>query len=535
MQQDSEKILEILARMEKEQPISTFRKLSFFPTGGDIVGNLVSIDNAFNWLSQFDDSDIYTALQILMHITYINPSDYILMCRIALLLLQQSENMNLSRSLFIPVGEISKSGHLMSYFFRISNRLSASIFKSISNLDKKLLNNYDFLIFLDDFVGTGRQFSNWWNNNNFIQNLNRKIKQYYITLIGTSSGIRHINENTNVTVLTVHERWEHRDWDPIPESDIYNLSKKYGEGLFITKGKDHFLGYEECRSSIVFFYNVPNNTLPIIWASGINKLGQRWEPLVRRKNEEHINPISALNLIIDKIYIKDKMSEEDIVNICEFITDLRSKNDLEKIPIRDMVKLIELISDFYNYLSGGTGIHPPKFADFFIKMREWLISIISDKIIKAKIPNIIPLIKLFKCEAYTISQNAFIGADLHKQILRVMSNSNQIYLFKQKKQLLKSICDINGWISEGAFRICKEIINKRLFGSFHIDEVSKLKTSNIQAEYYKLNLMASIDNKFQETLNNFLTDEVKKNIKFSLNLYGKMRILSLKDAEDFNH
>jgi hypothetical protein len=69
---------------------------------------------------------------------------------------------------------------------------------------------------------------------------------------------------------------------------------KYGKGLWITKdwkGKveDHALGYENSQALVIFPYNPPNNTLPIIWSDA----GGRY-PLYSRNPEFKISEAKKL-------------------------------------------------------------------------------------------------------------------------------------------------------------------------------------------------------------------------------------------------
>ena len=61
---------------------------------------------------------------------------------------------------------------------------------------------------------------------------------------------------------------------------------KYGEKLYPNaKYGEHPLGYDDSQALIIFDHNVPNNTLPIIWASPRNEKtkGVVWYPLWERK------------------------------------------------------------------------------------------------------------------------------------------------------------------------------------------------------------------------------------------------------------
>ncbi|MBM4056516.1 MAG: hypothetical protein FJ264_17990 [Planctomycetes bacterium] len=61
---------------------------------------------------------------------------------------------------------------------------------------------------------------------------------------------------------------------------LKKICKKYGNQLY----PGHPLGYEDSQSLFVFPHNVPNNTLPIIWAGPDSESapGRIWRPLWKR-------------------------------------------------------------------------------------------------------------------------------------------------------------------------------------------------------------------------------------------------------------
>ena len=70
---------------------------------------------------------------------------------------------------------------------------------------------------------------------------------------------------------------------------IREFCYSYGEKLFSTYNRDnhleetHPLGYNNSQALIVFAYNPPNNTLPIIWSS------KNWKPLYPRISQQKIS------------------------------------------------------------------------------------------------------------------------------------------------------------------------------------------------------------------------------------------------------
>ena len=68
--------------------------------------------------------------------------------------------------------------------------------------------------------------------------------------------------------------------DPKQRKRLKGICSKYGELLY----PDYPLGYNDSQCLFVFPHNVPNNTLPIIWAGpeSESKPGVLWKPLWKR-------------------------------------------------------------------------------------------------------------------------------------------------------------------------------------------------------------------------------------------------------------
>ncbi len=80
------------------------------------------------------------------------------------------------------------------------------------------------------------------------------------------------------------------------ESDIGNI-KAIGSRVY----PRHPLGYGNCGLLIAYYYQCPNNSLPLIWADGENNSGIPWNPLFCYKPKRHLSvnatvPVAATTL-----------------------------------------------------------------------------------------------------------------------------------------------------------------------------------------------------------------------------------------------
>jgi hypothetical protein len=135
------------------------------------------------------------------------------------------------------------------------------------------------LVFVDDFVGTGRQASE--NLPSVLEPHIHAIKQLSIPIFvsviaGFAEGISKIDKVACSLALQIHvgacDVLDSGDRcfssssrifpDEAKRTDAYALAMRKGKQL-IPRAP---LGYGDCQALVVFEHNTPNNTLPILWA-----------------------------------------------------------------------------------------------------------------------------------------------------------------------------------------------------------------------------------------------------------------------------
>ncbi|ENU94244.1 hypothetical protein F971_00141 [Acinetobacter vivianii] len=152
--------------------------------------------------------------------------------------------------------------------------------------EKLSSNELIYTIFFDDFIGTGEQFVEFFNNlttNNIIDTNNSIF--YYIAFSGTQSGIDYIeNETKGLVKVCVAEtikesnkffsgfsiRYEELEKHLSITLDEYVASLRITYLDFLVKkkirNKDVF-GFGDLELTHVFSHGTPNGTLPIFWSS----------------------------------------------------------------------------------------------------------------------------------------------------------------------------------------------------------------------------------------------------------------------------
>lgn len=208
------------------------------------------------------------------------------------------------------LGPLAKSGTHILYEFRPTNGFDRK--QQIQDLPSILRSaNSDPLViaFLDDIIGSGHQALRFYNvlleQTNSAIKLSpreilrlRKAKKYLLAVAGFDDGrdrVRNAGVFHEVSVSTTLQEAdkafsaEARIFDELNDLRFAKqIAEFYGSYLY-PRGRDAEpgtgpgpLGYEDCQALVVFYYNTPNNTLPILWQNGRVR-SRDWLPLFRRR------------------------------------------------------------------------------------------------------------------------------------------------------------------------------------------------------------------------------------------------------------
>ena len=190
-----------------------------------------------------------------------------------------------AQTMFTGLGKVGESGAMVMYLFRTANNIG------IGDIQPSTRENFDTIVFVDDVTLSKNQNSQAWKY------LNNQIKDYndkdihLITLVASEDAIKFLESKgvsvTNAITLNEHSRAFYTN------SDVFHLNKEHrpnAKKLCEHYGKkclpSYPLGYSNGQYLFGFYYNIPNNTLPIIWSSQNN-----WKPIFRRypKNYQGTN------------------------------------------------------------------------------------------------------------------------------------------------------------------------------------------------------------------------------------------------------
>ena len=239
------------------------------------------------WLAIFQPQHRQLALKLAQSISYYSTHKLNgLMPNLHEVILQQRNVEGAAHSdvFYVPFGRTGESGSDIIRRYRNANRLSnwGSQFITSTELPEKLYGlEKPVVFFLDDFVGTGNQVSEAWQET-IGQVVPDYIPLYLAVVAAMGEGIARIENETPLKVLCVHTlgpRWQ------LTESacQSFSSSEKSAIKVYCRKAGNLPLGFQEAALLLSFAYGTPNNTISVIRGSKKQRpcpgLLPRWEDM----------------------------------------------------------------------------------------------------------------------------------------------------------------------------------------------------------------------------------------------------------------
>lgn len=279
-----------------------------FPDSGTLTKNIqdtvtyswvlqnFSEQNILGWLNNFKgevfskEDEQRIALWLLSNYTHYNEKEVDHLCRILYKkfihihavkknLKEEELRVCMKNFCYIPLGNASESGGFIAYQFRKQAKIGVDRFFFITD-DENV--SGDTAIFIDDVTLSATQAKDpivdFATKHHF-------DSVYLLTLISSTKAEAELAKYGihTISCIEIDERnkcfadksilfQKFRDLrEPIKE-----MCEHYGKKLF----SKYPLGYKDGQYLFGFFYNTPNNTLPIFWS---NKNG--WHPIFERKEK----------------------------------------------------------------------------------------------------------------------------------------------------------------------------------------------------------------------------------------------------------
>jgi hypothetical protein len=135
--------------------------------------------------------------------------------------------------------------------------------------------------FLDDFIGTGKQVSDFWNEELY-QYIPEYIPMYLAVIAACSVGVARIEAETPLKVIAVHTI-PNRHYLMHSANSSFSGGEKTTIKNYCEKAGNEPLGFGGLGLLVSFAYGTPNNAVSVIRGSARQKpwsgLLPRWEDL----------------------------------------------------------------------------------------------------------------------------------------------------------------------------------------------------------------------------------------------------------------
>lgn len=270
--------------------------------------------NLDDWLDNFKGEvfpkkkERFIALWLLSHFTYYNQSEVTHLCKVLyddLIHYILSKKSALGRSPsdvvdeffqktnIVPVEEISGSSGFIAYFFRHINDLGMELFNfSIENVS----NDTENIILIDDVTLTSGKRGQMYRFLKKQKALHPNKNFILLTLISSEASLSLLAQDFSIDVISAI-KLDMRDKCFSQESDMFaqfpkllNDCKKFAEYYGNKIGFIEPLGYANGQYAFGFFYNTPDNTLPIFWGQ-VNG----WKPIIKRFHKSYAKKVYLKN------------------------------------------------------------------------------------------------------------------------------------------------------------------------------------------------------------------------------------------------
>jgi len=196
-------------------------------------------------------------------------------------------NNALRRTLFVPLSVNGAPGESGAEMIRLLTKKSGlgmtRQFHSDINDDCEC----DRIIILDDCIGSGEQFRDFWNGARIKSErlfrewcVEKGVRIYYIVLVGTETAVKELKEEYDEVEFVCVEvlKESHSVIESIQQDEIFTLHQneleKYLEELNI-----NLKGFADLTYAVALHGNIPDWSLPVF-----HKEREQWKPLIRRKD-----------------------------------------------------------------------------------------------------------------------------------------------------------------------------------------------------------------------------------------------------------
>lgn len=247
------------------------------------------------WLENFNPDEVELAIDLLNVFEYIPFNEF--MYRLNDLLKKILDSIpDGEKIIILPYGKVGKSATLVTY--PLKNTLEYKKRENDITLNHdyekiKKPKQFNHVIFIDDFIGSGKTFYKEYTKKDEKGNSielwvekNKIEKKYILATIIMTDGQKYLKSKFPDFRIEADQRNKIFDEKKSPIiafgnlNEIQKLNNKYGEKIPVFRFPPFVMpsGFDNSQSLISYFHCTPNNTLPIIWGKNLF-----WYPLYPRE------------------------------------------------------------------------------------------------------------------------------------------------------------------------------------------------------------------------------------------------------------
>ena len=238
----------------------------------------VSKDDVKRWIEQFDPSHRWAIEQLLKYVRFYGADKILALVQALHRQIGVIYGADLESALYAPCGYVASSGAAVSYLYRRANRLPENQFLALDDLADRVVNG-QVVVFLDDFVGSGESAIRLWEDIGAQLVDRHGCRPVFACVVGYEHAITAIERKTSFRVVCA---------DVIPNAEqpfgstsvIFPIAEERDAARQIVERysapltPQGPLGYANVQGLVSFFFNTPDNTLPIFWSTA-----EGWQPL----------------------------------------------------------------------------------------------------------------------------------------------------------------------------------------------------------------------------------------------------------------
>ena len=339
MLKKKKKILLVTQKHQLQEQIEITKNLFVQEQELSRLSNRLKIDkdDISMWLDNFQINEQKYALKLLEHLKIVSAEDLKNICE--KLYKKILEKFNLQDLVFVSIGGEAKSDKYISYHFRLYNEILEEQF--INQFEPKLKElNDKTIIYLDDISSTGGQLCDNWID--FSKRLKNEFiisnTFVFVPLFLTKKAKQRIEEETGFQVIFLYENLLTEKNNVLSEeAKIFRgeelkkateIFSKYGRKLYPKEP----LGFGNSALLLVFPYNTPNNTLPVIWGQSYD-INFKWKPLFPRYESKKVKNNKLMN-DIEVIEEKTQNLSKEFLSIQILREIIREKDNIKELSFR---------------------------------------------------------------------------------------------------------------------------------------------------------------------------------------------------------